>query len=125
MIHMNAIDVPKVEGVDIELLSPHILKLKGTITKKEPGKELTGFFRSIHEDVLARRLAEFCVDVSELTFVNSSSIRLFIDWAVWIKGETKHPYLLRFQTSQKVTWQQTAFSALASLMSNVVRVESS
>jgi hypothetical protein len=89
---MTVIDVPKIEGVGIELLSPHTLKLKGTITKKEPGEELTGFFRSIHQDVLARRLPEFRVDVSELTFVNSSSIRLFIDWAVWIKSEPKDAY---------------------------------
>jgi hypothetical protein len=125
MIPMTSIDVPQIEGVGIELLPPHTLKLKGTITKKEPGQELTGFFRSIHQDVLARALPEFRVDVSELTFVNSSSIRLFIDWAVWVKNETKHPYVLRFQTSRKVTWQQTAFSALASLMKDVVSIESS
>jgi hypothetical protein len=124
-MHMIAIEVPKIEGVGIELLPPHTLKLRGTITKKEPGQELTGFFRSLHRDVLARGIPEFRVDVSELTFVNSSSIRLFIDWAVWIKNEPKHPYVLRFQISRKVTWQQTAFSALASLMKEVVSVESS
>jgi hypothetical protein len=65
----------------------------------------------------------FCVDVTGLTFVNSSSIRLFIDWAVWVKAETGHRYQLTFRTNRQITWQTTAFAALTSLMKEVVSVE--
>jgi hypothetical protein len=119
----TAIELPKVDGVTIELVPPQTLKLGGTITKREPGEHLSGFLKAVHRDAVSRQLKEFRVDVSDLTFVNSSSIRLFIDWAVWVKSEPVVNYKLRFVTSRKVTWQQTAFSALSSLMSEVVIVE--
>jgi|HubBroStandDraft_4_1064222.scaffolds.fasta_scaffold05481_9 hypothetical protein len=52
-----------------------------------------------------------------------SSIRLFIDWAVWVRDEPGHRYMLRFVTRREVAWQETSFSALASLLNEVVRVE--
>jgi hypothetical protein len=120
---LASIDVPKIEGVGIELVPPHTLRLKGTITRKNPAIDLAGFLKSVHRDAVARKLTNFRVDVSGLTFVNSSSIRLFIDWAVWIEKETDHRYVLHFVTSRQVTWQQTAFAALASLMKEIVTVE--
>jgi hypothetical protein len=120
---MASIDVPKVDGMGIELVAPHTLKLKGTIARKDPSHDLAGFFKTIHRDAVARRLPELRIDVSGLTFVNSSSIRLFIDWAVWVEKEPEHHYVLRFVTSRQITWQQTAFAALTSLMKTVVSVE--
>lgn len=123
MSAMTSVHVPMVEGVGLEVVPPDTLKLKGTITRKEPSEGLSDFFRALHKDAVARRLPEFCIDVTELTFVNSSSIRLFIDWAVWAQGESGHRYVLKFRTSKHVTWQQTAFSALKTLMKEVVNVE--
>jgi hypothetical protein len=117
------IEIPKIEGVVLELSPPDTLRIKGTITRKEPSVDLSGFFKAVHRDAISRKLGEVCVDVTELTFVNSSSIRLFIDWAVWVKSEPLHRYVLKFRTSRLITWQTTAFSALTSLMKEVVRVE--
>jgi hypothetical protein len=119
----RAIEVPKVEGIEIELILPNLLRLKGVMAKKEPSADVAAFFKRVHDDAVARCLPTFCVDVTGLTFVNSSSIRLFIDWAVWVKGETAHRYLLTFRTSRQITWQTTAFAALSSLMKEVVSVE--
>jgi hypothetical protein len=123
MSHSPVIEMPSIEGVDVEFVPPNLLKMKGIMAKKEPSAEVAALFKRIHGDVIARRLPTFCVDVTGLTFVNSSSIRLFIDWAVWIKGETIHRYLLTFRTSRQITWQTTAFAALSSLMKEVVSVE--
>jgi len=119
----QAIAVPKLDTVSIELVSPDLLKLKGTITKKEPANELEGFLRAIHRDATQRGASEVRVDVSELTFVNSSAIRLFVDWATWLKNERGHRYTLRFLTSSKITWQKTSFSALLALMEDVLAVD--
>jgi hypothetical protein len=120
---MTPIGVPKVDGIVVEIVQPNTLKLGGTLTRKEPSADLAGFFRLLHEDAVARKMAVFWVDVTGLTFVNSSSIRLFIDWAAWVKAETGHRYVLAFRTSRHVTWQTTAFSALTSLMKECVTVE--
>jgi hypothetical protein len=117
------IAVPAVSGLGIELREPHTLRLTGTITAKQASQDLAVFFKSLHRDAVARGISELRVDVTELTFVNASSIRLFIDWAVWVRDEPRHRYMLRFVTSRQVMWQETSFSALASLMTEVVSVE--
>jgi hypothetical protein len=117
------LDLPKVEGVDVEFVPPNTLKMKGVMARKEPSADVAVLFKRMHRDAIDQKLQTFCVDVTGLTFVNSSSIRLFIDWAVWVKAEAEHRYLLTFRTNRQITWQTTAFAALSSLMKEVVLVE--
>ncbi len=123
MSDVGAIEIPQVEGLGIQLTLPAAIKLTGMITRNGPNPDLAGFFRNVHNGAIDRRLREVLVDVSGLTFVNSSAIRLFIDWGSWVKNVTPAPYLLRFLTSRRFTWQQTAFSALTSMMKDVLVVE--
>src|SRR5688572_25647435 len=115
MSHLEGVAPPKLETLSVQLVSPDTLVLKGPITCKDPDLALGPFMRSVHEAVVADRLAELRVDVSGLSFVNSSAIRLFIDWAFWIKAAPTNRYKLRFATSRRVTWQKTSFLALQSL----------
>jgi len=117
---MTTIAVPKLDSVNVELVEPDTVKLKGTITKKEPAQDLDAFFKAVHREAVASRTPQVNVDVSELTFVNSSAIRLFVDWATWVKNESTHRYKLRFVTSRHITWQKTSFIALKSLMDGIL-----
>jgi hypothetical protein len=120
---MNTIAVPKLDSVNVELVDQETVKLKGTITKKEPAQDLDAFFKAVHREAVASRTPQVNVDVSELTFVNSSAIRLFVDWATWVKNESTHRYKLRFLTSRHITWQKTSFTALKSLMDGILTFE--
>jgi len=124
---MNAfanITIPKVESLSMSIEGETRLMIRGVIATREPNQNIGVFFRAMHAAVLAAHFPTFTVDVSELTFVNSSAIRLFIDWAMWI-NQTPVPqrYRLTFVTSRHITWQVTNFSALRSLVGNVVFVE--
>ena len=123
MSQFSDVRVPKAETVAIQVTAPNQVKLSGTITQKDPANDLAGFFKALHTAALADRLAEVRADVSGLTFVNSSAIRLFVDWATWVKNERGHRYTLRFVTSRNVTWQKTAFLALMSLTKDVLAIE--
>jgi hypothetical protein len=123
MSHFTAVQVPKTDTVAIQVTAPNQLKLSGTITQKDPANELAGFFKALHTAALADKLTEVRADVSGLTFVNSSAIRLFVDWATWVKNERGSRYTLRFITSRNVTWQKTAFMALMSLTKEVLAIE--
>ena len=120
---MNSITLPKLDSVSVEVIGTDTVKLKGTITKKEPAQDLDAFFKAVHRDAVASRADQVNVDVSELTFVNSSAIRLFVDWATWVKNESTHRYRLRFLTSRHITWQKTSFTALKSLMDGILSFE--
>ena len=124
MTAMSSISVPKVDGLTMVHDRAGRLQLRGTIATREPNQNIGIFFRAIHTEVLAAKLSTFAVDVSELTFVNSSAIRLFIDWAMWLNQlPAAQRYLLTFVTSRHITWQVTNFSALRSLVGNVVSID--
>jgi hypothetical protein len=123
MSQFSAVRVPKADTIAIQLTAPNQVKLSGTITQKDPAADLAGFFKALHTAALNDKLGEVRADVSGLTFVNSSAIRLFVDWATWVKNERGHRYTLRFVTSRNVTWQKTAFLALMSLTKEVLAIE--
>ncbi|HTA89285.1 MAG TPA: STAS domain-containing protein [Polyangiaceae bacterium] len=123
MSHFSSVQIPKAETVAIQLTAPNQVKLSGTITQKDPSNDLAGFFKALHTAALADKLTEVRADVSGLTFVNSSAIRLFVDWATWVKNERGQRYTLRFVTSRNVTWQKTSFMALMSLAKEVLAIE--
>jgi hypothetical protein len=123
MSQFTSVQVPKADTVSIQVTAPNQVKLSGTITQKDPSNDLAGFFKALHTAALADKLAEVRADVSGLTFVNSSAIRLFVDWATWVKNERGQRYTLRFVTSRNVTWQKTSFMALMSLAKEVLAIE--
>ena len=123
MSQFSSVPVPKAESVAIQVTAPNQVKLSGTITQKDPSNDLAGFFKALHTAALADKLTEVRADVSGLTFVNSSAIRLFVDWATWVKNERGQRYTLRFITSRNVTWQKTSFMALMSLAKEVLAIE--
>jgi hypothetical protein len=123
MSQFTSVIVPKAETVAIQLTAPNQVKLSGTITQKDPANDLAGFFKALHTAALADKLGEVRADVSGLTFVNSSAIRLFVDWATWVKNERGQRYTLLFVTSRNVTWQKTSFMALMSLAKEVLKIE--
>ena len=123
MSQFASVRVPKAATVTIQLTAPNQVKLSGTITQKDPSSDLAGFFKALHGAALADGLSEVRADVSGLTFVNSSAIRLFVDWATWVKNERGQRYTLLFVTSRNVTWQKTSFMALMSLAKDVLKIE--
>ncbi len=120
---MSTVDPPKVEGVVMDCPSPTTLRLKGTIAGKDAINRLGPYFKALHAQATARGTEELCVDVADVTFASAATIRLFIEWAAWAKGEKKRLYVLRFRVSRNVTWQTTAFTALKTLMADTVVVE--
>lgn len=112
---------PRLDTLRVQVKPPATLVFSGTITSKDPSGDVGPFLRAVHEAVLIDKLAELRVDVSALSFVNSSAIRLFVDWTGWLK--TDKAYKLRFATNRHVTWQKTSFMALKSLADDVLSIE--
>ena len=124
MTSISSIAIPKIDGLSMAIETDGHLVIRGMIATREPNQSIGVFFQALHSTILTSHLSTFSVDVSELTFVNSSAIRLFIDWAMWI-NQVPAPdrYRLTFVTSRHITWQTTNFSALRSLVGNVVYIE--
>ncbi|HET9959629.1 MAG TPA: hypothetical protein VFQ61_34290 [Polyangiaceae bacterium] len=123
MSQLQAVEIPKVQGVTAEIIPSGQLKLSGTIAARDPTEGLAPFFRNVHKAVVDGRLGQFKVDVSGLTFVNSSAIRLFVDWVTWVKNDVSSQYKLVFVTDSRVTWQKTSLPVLKSLAPSIVIIE--
>lgn len=123
MSKLESIEPPILDTTKIHL-SPGEVKIAGTITAKNPAEQLAPFLKEVHDATVADGAKELRINVHGLTFVNSSSIRLFIDWAMRVKAEPEEKrYTMRFITNSTVTWQTTSFSALKSLVGDIVSVE--
>jgi hypothetical protein len=117
----SALAIPKLETVRLEQSSPDSVKLAGMVKDRETIAELSAFFRAAHAQALRHRVTQMKVDVSELTFVSASAIRLFVDWVGWVNEEAR-PYKLRFLTSRFIAWQKSTFQGLSGLTTDVLEV---
>jgi hypothetical protein len=122
MLNPSALKPPEVANVEVRV-APEGIALFGSITTKEPDRSLGAFFRKVHEAALGASLKELAVDVRGLSFVNSSAIRLFIDWAIWVSQPGRPSYRLRFVRNPNVTWQRVSFPAIAQLAAAHVVIE--
>jgi hypothetical protein len=113
---------PKLETARVEQVATDFVKLAGTVKDRETIARLAAFFRAAHAQALRERVSQMKVDVSELTFVSASAIRLFVDWVAWVNDGAR-PYKLRFLTSRFVSWQKTTFQTLANMTNDVLDIE--
>jgi hypothetical protein len=121
---LQGLRVPEVPGLQMSVASSAVTMV-GTITAQNPNESIGAFLKSVHEAAVADGLKVLDVDVTALTFVNSSAIRMFIDWAMWAKNlPAGKRYQLNFKTARSVTWQRTSFVALKALAPDVVLVQS-
>src|SRR5688500_5036470 len=123
MSHLQKLSPPTHDSVLLSLVAPNMLVLDGKITLRDPAAELGPFFRAVHEAAKKDGLSTLTVDMAGLEFVNSSSIRLVIDWETWLKNEAPPRYTLQFLMNRTITWQRTSLVALTALASDVVAVE--
>lgn len=119
MKNVEAVPMPEVSSLVAKLEGGRLV-LEGTMATQNPAADLGPFLKALHQAVVRDRLPEMVVDVTKLTFVNSSAIRLFVDWTTWIRKEETSPYRLAFVTDSALTWQKTTFPVLKNLAPSVV-----
>jgi hypothetical protein len=121
MSKLALVKIPNIANVTLLVDPGGRLSLTGTIATRDPADSIMPLFRSLHQAVIDDKLREFKIDLASLTFVNSSAIRLFVDWVTWIKNETpERRYKAVFITNPTITWQKTSLGVLKSLAPDVV-----
>jgi hypothetical protein len=108
--------------VRLKLVDTQTVLISGVVMDMDPGKLLMPHITELHERIIAQRSRTFAVDVRTLTFVNSSGIRVFIDWLGLIQRSGR-AYALRVIMDPAVTWQRLTFAALESVARGNVVLE--
>src|SRR5690349_18174055 len=124
MSALSGIEPLSIEGLDLRVEGGAV-KMSGTITMRSPSQMLQPSLKKIHEAAVSDGATALVVDVRKLSFVNSSSMRLFVDWTVWLKDlATERRYKLVFATDPNVTWQRKSFPVIRSLAPDIVEIRS-
>ena len=102
------------DGVEI-MVQDDAVRFKGVISLRSPGETVTPFLRKVHDAVIEAGVKSLTVDLTELRFMNSSSIRSLVDWVEWIRGEPESKqYVLHFVTKPDILWHSTTMTAIQS-----------
>lgn len=113
----------KLDDFSIDVESPSRVKISGSIATRDPDPAIASHIRRLHAAAMEDGLKRVEVDIRDLSFVNSSGIRVFVDWALQARGADGNPaYRLRFLVRRKYTWQRMSLVALESLATDVIEV---
>lgn len=124
MSQLQSIEVPVLPTVSAKLDPKGSLTLEGEMATRDPAETMSLFFHDIHRALVADGFKEFTLNVVGLVFVNSSGIRLFINWVTWARQTPEHGrYNLIIRMDQKVTWQRTSLAVLRALAPGVVTLD--
>lgn len=110
-----------VESVEVAFEGPRRLRFSGALSTSTAQAEIERVLARVHSHILTANLASFTVDVRRLNFVNSSALRVFINW---ISRAERARYRLVFVTDPAITWHRLNFSVLKSLAPQSVEITS-
>jgi len=108
-----------IESLRLALTAAGELQIEGTLNTPTAQIQTAQQLAALHEQIVVEKLSSFTVDLRKLTFVNSSAIRLFVDW---IARANAARYKLVFKTDRSITWHRLSFSVLKSLAPSSVEV---
>ena len=93
-----------------------VLTLTGEIAQPNPGEFLDPLLQKVHQDALANKVPQVSVDLTGLSFLNSSGIKSLGAWVVNHQAQdAANRYRLEFIYNRAVTWQHASLKALTVL----------
>ena len=117
------VDPLVLDGVEITAQRDTVA-MKGVLSMRSPSETVTPFLRRVHVAATDAGMKKLIVDMTQLRFMNSSSIRSLVDWVEWIRKEPEaRRYHLTFVTKPDVTWQQTTMAAIRAFGGDHVTVQ--
>jgi hypothetical protein len=118
----TAVEPFRADQFEILVTGPQAIAMRGELSMRDPVAEVGPYLRKIHERAAAG--GEVVIDLTALTFVNSSGLRIFLDWIAWISAEPpERQYRLALRTNRKIMWQAAALGPITMLGGDLVRTE--
>lgn len=101
-----------------------IIVMKGSLFSQNSEEIMEPFIDAFHDEAVAKGVKQITVDIVELTFLNSSGIKVLAAWIsnVDILSEEQR-YQILFRCNSAHLWQETSITTLALLSPEVVKKE--
>ncbi len=100
------------------------ITISGSVEVADPGKIMGPFFKEAHQSILANNVKAVDVDITNLTFLNSSGIKEFVDWVIKLEElSDDQRYKINFQCNPELVWQESSISTIELLNSDYISKE--
>ncbi|MCX7655415.1 MAG: hypothetical protein N2Z76_02695 [Treponemataceae bacterium] len=97
--------------------------ITGDIDMQDPGVLLDPLFDTIHNGAIAQGMKTIDLDVTGLTFLNSSGIKAIAKWIMKLATvETGKKYTINIVQNKSISWQATSLQTLTFLVPGSVNV---
>jgi hypothetical protein len=98
---------------------PCEVRFEGTLASPATQAELKRYLAEVHDRIVKDACRSMTVDVRGLQFVDSSAIRLFVDWS---SRATEAGYKILFLVDAAMTWQRISFGVLKSMAPATIEI---
>lgn len=126
---MTSWDIPSIDANDLRA-EPRVndgnlaLSFSGSADSRSLAA-LEAMLGRVHQEALARGVAEVAVDFRHCDFVNSSCFKAFVVWLEQIQDlAPPKQYRLRFFSNDTKSWQRRSLGALSCFAVDLVSIES-
>lgn len=99
------------------------LKIVGEIDMQDPSLEIGPYMEKIHNAFLDSGVKEVETDFQELKFMNSSGIKVFVNWIMKLNlAPEDKKYKIKILYKKDVTWQTSSLPVLQKLQPTLIEV---
>lgn len=125
---MNSLGIADVqhEKVSIQVRDSEggaIVNLGGVLDMEDPGVLLDPIWDKLHQIALEKKFETITLDVTQLSFLNSSGIKSLARWVLRLSQcPADQRYKVVIQQNPNITWQKTSLVTLTYAAPGVVTV---
>ena len=101
------------KGIELEFI--------GEISMENPSKVFFPHIEKIHQEALEHGASEVRLNLTKLSYLNSSGILMFMKWVKMIQGAPPDSrYMLHIVYSKTIVWQRVGMRTLRKMAPDVV-----
>ena len=108
-------------GVDGETCS---LVCSGTLDASDSTTELQPQLLSLHEQLVQSGIKKVVLDVTAVSYMNSSGVKCFMSWFIKAERSKTPPYEIQIVFDPQRTWQYVSFTTMGRIAPKVLRTQS-
>jgi anti-anti-sigma factor len=99
------------------------VRLAGT-ADTEVRAQLDEYIKQLHAEAVRLRVPAVVIDLRQLEFMNSSSLKVFVSWLAQLRElEPSTQYKVRIRSNPNLLWQRRSLAALSCFAIDLVTIE--
>lgn len=101
------------------------LILTGAVDMRNPTSDILPYLIKVHDEVVKNKIKRINVDIKDLIYMNSSGIKILINWIMKINDEPRENYYcINFISNSDIAWQESTLPVLHKLFPDNILINS-